>query len=248
MSANIIALPGDTLLYPPYRVVRRQGVRIGITGFTTPAAMFWDRRQLAGRARVGPIGPAAGPIFGAMRRDADLVVALVHSGLEGRASYDTAGLGGEQVAASLAGLSARPDVVVVGHSHREMRDSVIQGVHFVQPRPYGASVSVVHVDLVRDDGPWKVRRIRADLVSTAGVPASPLLQRRLAAARDSVREWVGTPLGLALGPMRAAAARAPAGRDPGLPQPGPAPPERRRALRRLGAGPAGGVRGHDPGP
>ena len=207
VSANLRASPGDTLLYPAYRVVQRQGIRIAITGFTTPGTMIWDGEQLAGRARVAPIDQTAAGTFEAMRRDADVAVALVHSGLEGRASYDTTGIGGENVAASLASLTTRPDLVVVGHSHRELRDSVLAGVHFVQPRPFGASVSVVHIDLARANGRWRVRRIRADLVSTAAVAASPLLARRLGPARDSVRAWTRTPIGLALGSMRAGAAR-----------------------------------------
>src|SRR6185436_5283677 len=113
--------------------------------------------------------------------------------------------GDENVAAGLAGLPARPDVVVVGHSHREMRDSVIAGVHFVQPRPFGASVSVVHLDLVREDRGWRIRRVRADVVSTREIAASPLLAQRLGPDRDAVRAWARTPIGLALAPMRATA-------------------------------------------
>jgi 2',3'-cyclic-nucleotide 2'-phosphodiesterase (5'-nucleotidase family) len=197
VSANLFALPGDTLIYPAYRVVQRQGVRIAITGLTTPGTMVGDDEQLRGRARLAPIESAAAPALEAMRRDADVAVALVHSGL-----------GDEHVAAALARLPARPDVVVVGHSHGEIRDSVIGGVHFVQPRPFGASVSVVHLDLVREAGSWRVRRVRADLVSTAQVTASPLLARRLAPARDSVRAWARMPVGLAAAPMPAAGARA----------------------------------------
>ena len=208
VSANVRAAAGDSLLFPAYRVIQRQGVRIAITGFTTPGVMVWDGSMLARRVRVAPVGESAGTTLEAMRRDADLSVVLIHSGMDGQSSYDTAGIGGENVAASLAALPSKPDVVVVGHSHREMRDSVLEGVHFVQPRPFGATVSVVHVDLAREaGGPWRVRRTRADLVSTADLAASPLLERRLGPARDSVRAWSRTPLGVALGPMRAGAAR-----------------------------------------
>ncbi len=206
VSANVFAAP-DSLAYAPYRVVQRQGARIAITGVTTPGTMVWDRDQLGGRIRVTPIGPALAPVLGAMRRDADVVVALVHSGLGGRASYDTTGVGDENVAGELAGLPGRPDVVVVGHSHREIRDSVIDGVHFVQPAAFGASVSVVHLHLARVAGVWHLRRVRADLVSTREAPPSPLLGRRLAPSRDAVREWARTAIGVADGPMRAGAAR-----------------------------------------
>lgn len=212
VSANVLAAPGDSLVYPPYRVVQRQRVRIAITGVTTPGTMVWDRDQLAGRVRVAPIGPGLAPVLAAMRRDADVVVALAHSGLGGRASYDTAGVGDENVAPALATLPGRPDVVVVGHSHREIRDSVIDGVHFVQPAPFGASVSVVHLDLARTDGRWRLTRVRADLVSTRERAPSPLLAQRLSESREAVREWARTAIGIATAPMRAGAARV--GPDP----------------------------------
>ncbi len=208
VSANVFDLPGDTLLLPAYRVVRREGVRVGIAGFTTPGVMLWDRAQLRGRIRVAPIDAVAERTLEAVRRDADLSVVLIHSGMDGRSSYDDSEVGGENVAARLATVGSRPDVVVVGHSHREMRDSVINGVHFVQPKPFGASVSVVHVSLVRDaQGPWRVRQIHGDLVVTKDVPPSDLLAQRLAGDDDSVRVWVRTPLGVASGEMRAGAAR-----------------------------------------
>ena len=208
VSANIFALPGDTLLYSPYRVVQRAGVRIGIAGFTTPGVMVWDRDRVRGRVRVAPIEAAARPTLEAIRRDADLAVVLIHSGMDGRSSYDTTGVGPEHTASFIATLDLRPDLVVVGHSHREMVDSVVNGVHFVQPRPYGASVAVVHVDLVRSSGSWRVTRVRADRVITGGVAPSPVLTLRLQAAGDSVADWVDTPVGLALAPMRGGAARA----------------------------------------
>ena len=75
--------------------------------------------------------PAAAAVLEAMRRDADVTVALVHSGLGGRASYDTAGVGDENVAAALAslpGASGRrrggalaPGDARLGHRRRPLR-------------------------------------------------------------------------------------------------------------------------------
>ena len=207
VSGNIHTLPGDTLLFQPYVVLNRQGVRIGVTGFTTPGAAVWNRDQLQGRLRLDRISVAAARVLRPLRRESDLVVALVHSGLAGPASYDTAGVGGENEAASLADLPFRPDLVVVGHSHREMRDSVLGEVHFVQPRPYGGSVSITHVDLVREDQRWRPVRIRGELVSTARTVPSARLAQRLGPAHEAVLQWGDVVLGKAAGPMRAASAR-----------------------------------------
>jgi 2',3'-cyclic-nucleotide 2'-phosphodiesterase/3'-nucleotidase/5'-nucleotidase len=208
VSGNLYTAAGDTLLYPPYVVLQRQGVRIGITGFTTPGVMVWNRDQVERRVRVERIPAAAARVMEQLRRISDLVVVLVHSGLDGPASYDTTGVGGENVAAGLASLTTRPALVIVGHSHAEFREAVRGGVHFTQPKPYAGSVSITHIDLVRDGQGWLPSQIRTELVSTARVTPSARLTQRLAGAHASVLEWVETRIGQAASPMPATAARA----------------------------------------
>ncbi|HUF34528.1 MAG TPA: 5'-nucleotidase C-terminal domain-containing protein, partial [Gemmatimonadales bacterium] len=208
VSANIYAASGDTLIFPAVRVLQRQGIRVGVAGFTTPGTMVWNRDRLRGRLRVGPIGQSAGATLATLRQVSDLSVVLMHSGMDGPATYDTAGVGDENVAASLASLPFRPDVVVVGHSHGELADSVVNGVHFVQPRHHAAGVAVVHVDLRRVGGRWGVARIRAESVPVGDRAPAPLLTQRLAASHAATRDWVDEAIGEAPAPLRATDARA----------------------------------------
>src|SRR2546428_5391758 len=211
VSANIFKGASDTLVYPPHVVVTRGGVKIGITGFTTPGVMVWDRSQLGGRIRVRPIAEAAPP---AMRQldlaGVDLKVVLIHSGLNEPSSYDTAGVGAENAALGLASIplpAPRPDLVIVGHSHKEMRDYVVNGVHFVQPRNFALSLAVVHVSLVKDTGQggqggqgssgYRVRSMRPELISLATVAEQPRFVRRFTSAHERARAWAATPLGTA---------------------------------------------------
>ncbi len=191
----------DTLAYPPYVVVTRAGVKIGITGLTTPGVMVWDRSQLGGRIRVRPIAEAA-PL--ALRRldlgGADLKVVLVHSGLNEPSSYDTAGIGAENAALGLASIplpAPRPDLVIVGHSHKEMRDYVVNGVHFVQPRNFALSLAVVHVSLVKEATGYRVVAMRSELIPLATVAELPRFVRRFTAAHERARAWGAMPLGSA---------------------------------------------------
>ena len=213
VSANIYRLPRDTLAYQPYVIVRRGDVRVGIMGLTTPGVMVWDRDNVAGRVIVRRILPEAASMLRRLREaGADLTVVAIHSGLSGESSYDTTGVGAENVAARLAELPVRPDLVIVGHSHRQIRDSLIGGVHFIQPLPWARGVAVAHVWLVREavggrrDG-YRVVRITADQIPLAGVPPSPQVERRLAQAHLEVRTWVGTPLGSVEGDWSARFAR-----------------------------------------
>ncbi|HKH82296.1 MAG TPA: 5'-nucleotidase C-terminal domain-containing protein [Gemmatimonadales bacterium] len=207
VSGNLYTMPADTLLYPAYAVLQRQGVRVGVAGFTTPGAMVWNRDQLHGKVRIGRIPEAGARVMGLLAKESDFSIVLVHSGISGASSYDTTGVGAENAATSLARLARPPDLVVVGHSHREIRDTVLDGVHFVQPKPYGGSVSVTHVRLTRSDEGWKQVSIRGELISTAGVTASARLAQRLATAHDAVLQWSDSTIGEAHGTMRAASAR-----------------------------------------
>jgi 2',3'-cyclic-nucleotide 2'-phosphodiesterase/3'-nucleotidase len=234
VSANLHTVPGGAPLVSPFRILRRGPIRVGVTGFTTPGTMVWDRDRVAGRIRVGRIEESAGGVFETMRGSSDLMVVLSHSGVAGASTYDTTGVGTEHAAGAFASLAVRPDLVVVGHSHGEIRDSIAGGVRFVQPAPFGAAVAVVHVDLVRGQGPrWRLVRMRSSLLSTREVTPSALVEQRLRSSHDSVRAWLDQPLGMAPAPMPATGARA-----------GPAAihdwvleTQRRRAGAQLAAGP-----------
>jgi 2',3'-cyclic-nucleotide 2'-phosphodiesterase/3'-nucleotidase len=227
VAGNVYRLPRDTLAFPAFVVLPRREVRIGIAGFTTPGSMVWDGDRLRRRLAVRRIPPEAASTLAHMERaGADLRVVVIHSGMDEPSSYDTTGVGAENVAALLARISPPPHLVVVGHSHRTMADSVIGGVHFIQPPPHARGLAVAHVWLVKPDGgsagrriggSWDARRadppirrsaepptyevvrIVAETVSLAEVPADPVVSRRLAAAHEEVRNWVSQPIATAEG-------------------------------------------------
>ena len=161
---------------------RRDGVGRGPSSREDPR-----RADRGGRGRT----------FADMRRSSDLVVALAHSGVAGPSSYDTTGVGAEDVAGSFATMKARPDVVIVGHCT----------MRFATPRLARCGTSsrsrmrhrwaVVHVDMVRPRGrEWQVGRIRSKLVSPAEVTPSAVVEQRLRPAHDAVRAWVGEAIGM----------------------------------------------------
>ena len=83
-------------------------------------------------------------------RGADLVVVLSHGGFEGT-SYDTlaSGVPPENEAARLAREVPEIDVVFLGHTHREVADSVINGVTFTQAKNWAQSLAQVNVTMER---------------------------------------------------------------------------------------------------
>src|SRR5437867_4742291 len=196
VTANVEDSAGGPL-FPKTVMLARGPVKIGVTGFTTPGTMLWDRAQLGGKVRVRRIANSASTALARLEGEgADVKVVLIHSGF-GESSYDTTGVGAENDAAALATVNPKPDIVIVGHTHREMRDSVINGVHFVQPKNWVQSLSVIHVSLSREEGRWRVTKIHADLIPLTNVPELPRFTQRFSTAQEAARQWAGTPLGTA---------------------------------------------------
>ncbi len=207
VSGNIRVMPEDTLALRSYIVLQRNGVRVAISGFTTPGTMVWNRDRLRGKLRIDPVEPAVGPVLTEMKKDADVTIVLMHSGLDGPSSYDTTGIGGENVAARAVARAVHPDLVVLGHSHLEIGDSVLGGVHFVQPRAEGRSLAVVHIALVKRDGALTPVSYRTERIPLEDVRASPRVARRLIDAHRTVLGWVSTVIGEAPRRLSLAAAR-----------------------------------------
>ncbi len=163
--------PGGAQAFAASRMVIRDGVRIGIVGGTTPGAMLWDRDHLRGKLSLGDIVPALRKEVAQLRaRGADVVVAVLHSGLDEAASYDTVGSGlpSENVSARVAREVPGVDLVVYGHSHRELADSTVGTTLLVQPRNWAGSVAIATLTVRREAGRWRVSGSHGALVRTAG--------------------------------------------------------------------------------
>ena len=133
-----IAEAGDTIL-------------IGVTGNTPPGVHIWDRQNVEGVLQFRRVVESLKPVVAEMKqRGADLVVVLSHGGFEGT-SYDTVatGIPPENEAARLAREVPDVDVVFLGHTHRELADSVINGVTFTQAKNWAQSLASVNVKMER---------------------------------------------------------------------------------------------------
>jgi 2',3'-cyclic-nucleotide 2'-phosphodiesterase / 3'-nucleotidase / 5'-nucleotidase len=170
LSANTYHVDG-TRKYRAWTIVERAGARIAIVGGTTPGVTVWDRDNIRGRVTVRAIIPdVRTSVQEARRAGADVVVVVLHSGLSGASSYDTSstGAGSENVSAEVAREVEGIDLIVFGHSHREVADTTIGNAMLIQPRNWAGSVAVAHLELRRDAGRWVIGSRRGEVIRTAG--------------------------------------------------------------------------------
>ena len=169
LAANIYLANGPRA-YPAFVIVRRGDVRVGIVGATTPGAMLWDRDNLRGRIVIRDIVPEVrSAVAEARAKGADVIVVTMHSGLNEPSSYDTVSTSvpSENVAARVAREVPGVDLIVYGHSHQEMADTVIGSTRLMQPKNWATSVAIAHLGLERSNNGWRVRQSTGKTVQAA---------------------------------------------------------------------------------
>jgi len=151
MLAANVSRSGQAHAYRPFTIVERAGVRVGIVGATTPGSDLWDAANLASaNMRVGDIVPVVRTAVAQARAaGADVIIVVLHSGLDEPSSYDTVGTGvaSENVSASVASGIPGIAAVVYGHSHRENPGRMIGSTLVIQPRNWATSVAVVSLPI-----------------------------------------------------------------------------------------------------
>ena len=199
LSANTFRVDPDGVhAYRPWTIVERAGVRVGIVGATTPGVTLWDAENIRGRLRFGDIVPAVRQAVGEARAaGADVIVVTVHSGLNEPSSYDTVttGVPSENVAARVAREIPGIDLVLYGHSHKEVRGTTIGQTLLIQPKNWATSVAVAHLSVERSGRRWSVVQKTSDIVQAAGHPENPAVLAATESVHRQTVAYVTTPIG-----------------------------------------------------
>ncbi|MEO7457415.1 MAG: 5'-nucleotidase C-terminal domain-containing protein [Gemmatimonadaceae bacterium] len=202
--------PNGAHAFPSWTLVNRGSVRVGVVGATTPGSMVWDRDNLKDRLVIRDIVPELVTAVRDVRSaGADVVVVTMHSGLTGESSYDTVstGLPSENVAARVAREVSGVDVILFGHSHQEVADTMINGVLLMQPKNWATSVAVAHVALSRAGGRWSVMAKSSKVIQAVRHAEDAAVLAATDSAHRATVAWVNQPIGRTPVAWRADSAR-----------------------------------------
>ncbi len=209
LSANARAPNGENPMTAS-RIVVRNGVRIGLVGATTPGASLWDRDSLRGRLTlIDIVGAVHKEVVSLRRRGADVVVAVLHSGLAERSRADSVRKSepDDNVAARVAREVPGIDAVVFGHSHSELADSTIGSTLLIQPQHHAGSVAIATLTLAGAGARWRVSARRGRVVRTIGHAESPRVLTATQRQHDATVSYVNSSLGTTLVGWRADSSR-----------------------------------------
>jgi 2',3'-cyclic-nucleotide 2'-phosphodiesterase (5'-nucleotidase family) len=164
LSANTYKRGTNETAYQPYIVKELNGVRVGVLGLTTPGIPSWENKENYAGLEFRECVAEARKWVEILRTKerVDLVVVAMHMGLEadlrtgevtpGQAPHENEAIA---VAEQVKGI----DIILLGHTHREVADLTINGVLLTQANCWGRHVARADVYLERDargGGRWRV--------------------------------------------------------------------------------------------
>jgi len=162
--------------FRPYYIKNLAGIRIGIVGFVTPGISRWEIPANYKGYEFEPIVEAAKTVIPEVRKQVDLLVVIMHSGIDRNPETRTAPARGpadvENAAWELAEQQPGIDVIFFGHTHRELPEKFVNGVLMSQPKNWGISLSRAEVKMSREaGGAWHVESKHSQTI-----PVTPLVQ------------------------------------------------------------------------
>jgi 2',3'-cyclic-nucleotide 2'-phosphodiesterase / 3'-nucleotidase len=203
LAANIRTTGGATggkPFFQPFIIKNVSGVRVALVGFITPGVPRWELPANYAGYTFEPIVDAAKRVIPEVRSKADLVVALVHSGLDrdpqtGQAPpFDQ--IPGENATWELAEQVPGIDIIFFGHTHQELPEKIINGVLLSQPKNWGGSLARADVEMDRDvSGHWRVAAKHSETIpATDVVPPDPEIMKIAEPYQEATQKYLDTPV------------------------------------------------------
>ncbi len=210
LSGNVFHAGGEDRAYTPgallERVVDEDTIRIGVTAGTPPGVRLWDRDHVQGVLEFRDVVESLRPVVDSLRSaGADVVVVLSHGGLDG--STYGGDVPPENAAAALARQVPGIDVIFMGHTHREVADTTINGVLLLQARDRARSLAVATLSLERPAGAWQVAGARGRVLRPDPAAADTAFMDSLRWEHERAVAHVGSVLGRSGTRMEAREAR-----------------------------------------
>jgi len=155
LSANTYKKGTDQTAYDPYLVKEVNGVRVGILGLTTPGIPSWENPENYAGLEFRETVTEAKKWVKVLREKerVDVVVITMHMGLEEdlrTGKVDPGQAKNENAAVSIAEGVPGVDVILMGHTHREVPGVYINGVLLTQADKWARCVARVDVYLERE--------------------------------------------------------------------------------------------------
>ncbi len=186
--------------YDPYVLKEVQGVRVGILGLTTPGIPNWENKpNYEGLEFHETVSEAKKwvPIL-RDKEKADVVIIAMHMGIEEdlRTGIPSPSqVPNENAAVAIARQVAGVDVILMGHTHRDVPDVSVNGVLLTQANRWASHVARVDLYLEKNGG-WQVVAKSARTIPVAEkTKIDPEIAKLGEPYHKETQDWLGRAIG-----------------------------------------------------
>jgi 2',3'-cyclic-nucleotide 2'-phosphodiesterase/3'-nucleotidase len=214
LSANTYKAGTNENFHRPYLLKEVNGVRVGVLGLTTAGIPSWENPgNYAGLEFREPVSEAKKwvSVLRAQERT-DVVIVAMHMGMEAdlRTGIPTPGqVPHENAALEIARQVPGVDLILMGHTHREVPGVVTNGVLLAQANLWGRHLARADLYLEQDDSErWHVVARQSRTIPVTPQTETDAEIASLAASYDrETRDWLTRVIGESDAELTAADAR-----------------------------------------
>jgi 2',3'-cyclic-nucleotide 2'-phosphodiesterase/3'-nucleotidase len=196
LSANTYYYNTDKYLFKPYKIENINGLRIGIIGLTTPGVSIWSKNIVNGKYYFEDILKSTQKIINEVKSKSDIIIAIPHSGLEdeeGKQGYSKdLGLPPENAGKILAENIKDLDLIILGHSHKEIKELFINNVLLTQPKPFAQQLAFVKLKV--DKKTKKVISKNSEIIDLKDIKPDNEIINLLSEEHNKTIDYVNTPI------------------------------------------------------
>jgi len=161
LSANILKTDG-TYFVKPYEIFEVNDVRVAIVGMTPPHVTQWEAsapEHFEGLTFPGTVEQSK-KVIAELEGKYDVLIGAFHLGPDGEHGYE----GSKTIAEACPEYS----VIFCGHAHSKYNE-VTNGVHIIEPGPWGWALAKAVIKLEKTDDKWKVVEVVTENLETKTV-------------------------------------------------------------------------------
>jgi 2',3'-cyclic-nucleotide 2'-phosphodiesterase/3'-nucleotidase len=201
LSANTYETAKQENRYQPYLIKELSGVRVAVLGLTTPGIPNWENvPNYAGLEFREPLTEAKKwvPILRSKER-ADVVVIAMHMGIEEDLRTGVVNPGQvehENQAVAIAKSVPGVDVIFMGHTHRDVPSTYINGVLLTQANHWGRHLARADLYLQKEGSRWRIYASSARTVPADDtIEPDPEILKLTAPYDQETQAWLSRAIG-----------------------------------------------------
>ncbi|MDO4912195.1 MAG: bifunctional UDP-sugar hydrolase/5'-nucleotidase [Lactobacillus sp.] len=174
-------------------VIEKNGIKVGILGFTTQYIPHWERQENIEGLEFTSVFDELKNRAKKLKEQVDVLAMIYHGGFEAdpESGEPTEPDRGENEAFKALQQIPEIDLFLTGHQHRRLA-MIVNGKALVQPGYRGEAVAKVELEI--DDANKSIKDVKVDLLDTKDSEADPKMVELLHPLEAKTQEWLDQPL------------------------------------------------------